>query len=153
MSGKRLQSYDELKATRDVRKAVKLVQKSKPARQPKREAENREGYEPEYLDWIRKQPCIITGRTTGRWWVLSHGQEVRVEVKVEAAHMKAGRTKGTDMTALPVESQYHTRGPESQHEMGIKSWARHHHLDIPLLIAQHRKAYALECAAKVKAVS
>lgn len=140
--------YDELKATRDARRAVKVRAPLKKVNKERvaKKAES-EGYDPDYLDWIRKQPCIITGKKTGEPITAIVGSRL---VRVEAAHMRAGRTKGTDMTALPVDWWWHTGGPYSQHKMGIRSWADHHNLDIPALIAAHRKRYALEMAEKVK---
>ena len=146
MSDRPLLTKGELVAQREARKALrsnktplKAVNKERVAKK----AES-EGYDPDYLGWIRKQPCIITGKRTGELHLDQYQQPQ--PTRVEAAHMVAGKTKGTDMTALPVHWWYHTTGPESQHKMGIKSWAKHHNLDIPALIAAHRKRYSLEMA-------
>lgn len=153
MTDPRLKTHEELKATRDARREVKLRAKLKAVNKERAEKKaESEGYDPDYLDWVRTQPCIISGLVTGQWMLQQESPTGRMrQVRVEAAHMKAGRTEGTDMTALPVDVVYHSSGhPESQHKMGIKSWAKHHKLDIPALIAAHRKRYALECAEKAR---
>lgn len=143
--------YEELKAARTVRREVKDAMRTpmKKVNAARVEAKaTSEGFDPDYIAWVRTQPCIITGLRTGAILSVNGGHRI---IRVEPAHMVAGRTKGTDMTALPVDWWLHTKGPESQHVMGIKSWQRHHKLDIPALIAAHRKRYALEMAANLKA--
>lgn len=147
---KRLIPYDELKGTRDARRQVKVRAKLKAVNKERaaKKVEN-EGYDKDYLDWIRKQKCIITGAVTGDWIELPNG--TRYRALIVAAHMAAGRTQGTDMTALPVEWRHHDAGyPTGQHRMGLRTWATANKLDIPVQIASHRKRYALECAEKAR---
>lgn len=150
MTDPRLKSHEELKAAREMRRAVKLRTPMKSVNKERvAKKETTEGFDPDYLAWIRLQPCIITGLRTGE--ILHAPGTASRPIRVEAAHMLAGRTKGTDMTALPVDRLYHRHGAGSQHVMGIKSWAHHYRLDLPALIAAHRKRYSLEMAAKVAA--
>jgi len=135
--GKPLTPYSE-------KQFLRTPKEPKPLKAKKEKPAALEGFEPEYLKWISKQPCIITGLRTGDRWTDPHGHTCFYFVV--RAHMKAGRTKGTDATALPVGDFYH----KQQHVMGIVSWQREHKLDIPALIAAHRKRYALECAEKAR---
>jgi hypothetical protein len=143
----RLKSHEELKATRDARRQVKIRAKLKAVNKERaaKKAES-EGYDPDYLDWIRTQPCIISGRRSGDSPRHVSGDFWLHPAVIEAAHMKAGRTEGTDMTALPVASELH----KEQHRLGIKSWAKKYNLDLPALIAAHRKRFSLEMAERAK---
>jgi hypothetical protein len=140
--------YGDLKGARDVRREVKLRDPMKKVNKERVAAKKTaEGFDPDYLAWIRKQPCIICGLVTGQPLHYSDKSERLIGAAfIEAAHMAAGRTKGTDMTALPVEQFFHRTGSTAQHRIGIKSWAKLYRLDIPALIAAHRKRYSLEMA-------
>lgn len=73
--------------------------------------------DPEYLAWIRTQPCIMC---TG--WI---------DPTVEAHHYggRAFGTKAPDRLAIPLCLWHHTIGPSSVHKLG-KGWADRHGLDM-----------------------
>lgn len=148
MTDPRLKPRDQIVAERDARKALKESMR-KPLKKVNKErvakkAES-EGYEPEYLAYLRTMPCIITGARTGERIEVRELGITRWRIaRVEPAHMKAGRTEGTDLTALPLDYRFH----REQHRIGLRAFAEKYGLDIPALIAKHRKAYSLENAAK-----
>lgn len=147
MSGKELRSYEDVKGTRDVRKSVKLRQsmvKKNVERQGQRVVEGRD---PDYLAWVPTQPSVVSGVRPGEPVAARGMLRGWRPAKMVPAHMKHGRTADCDQTALPLEWWEH----EEMHRIGIKSWAKKHNLDIPALIAQHRKRYALEMAEKAAA--
>ena len=78
--------------------------------------------DPKYLAWVRKQPCVITGRTP-----------------CEAHHTETGGMgmKGSDYSALPL---YHTEHAIC-HQIGTGRFWR---IDIKQLIIDHLVRYIKE---------
>lgn len=143
IKGKPLRSYAE-KSER-VKDAPKPVKKKNEKRGGERFPELRD---PDRLAWTRTQPCVISGAITGQY--ITDGPHPRPRVaRIVPAHMRSRGAAGDDSSVLPVESEYH----DEQHAIGIKSWAIEHSLNIPALIAEHRKRYALQMADKVKAAA
>jgi hypothetical protein len=68
-----------------------------------------------YLDWIDKQPCIVSGQKATHhhirdWWT-------------------DGGTgkKPSDIYAIPLSSYNHTDGPDAIHQIGHHSWMERHY--------------------------
>ena len=74
--------------------------------------------DPAYLSWVRKQPCVITGKTP-----------------CEAHHFKSRGSGGGDYTALPLITEEHVRC----HMVGAKTfWLDY---DIKQIIIDHLTRY------------
>ena len=78
--------------------------------------------DPKYLAWIRKQPCVITGKTP-----------------CEAHHTETGGVgmKGSDYSALPLHHAEHRRC----HQVGV---VRFWHISIQGSIIDHLVRYIKE---------
>jgi len=79
--------------------------------------------DPAYLRWVRKQPCVITGKTP-----------------CEAHHTETGGMgmKGSDYSALPL---YHTEHKRCHQQGVVKFWVIH---NIQNLIIDHLVRYIKE---------
>jgi hypothetical protein len=73
-----------------------------------------------FREWIREQPCAITGCITRR--------------EIECAHVKARGAGGDDLeNCLPLCRTHH----QYQHTVGIKSFAKEFHVDLAELARQY----------------
>ena len=79
--------------------------------------------DPKYLAWVRKQPCVITGRTP-----------------CEAHHTQTGGTamKGSDYAALPLYFEMH----REHDRVGKKTFWRLY--DVKQIIIDHLVRYIKE---------
>lgn len=87
--------------------------------------------DPQYLAFIRKQPCICCG--TRKY--------------VEAAHVgvRGLGARCSDREVLPLCSAHHVQGPEAQHVLGKSFW-NHWGLDRSALISTFNEQYEQEKA-------
>lgn len=84
----------------------------------------------DYLEWIRNQPCVITGKRLGSGFD-----------RVDPAHTDTVGSGGSDRSALPLINRLHTE----QHT-GFKTFARKYGLDYDKLIREHNERYERERA-------
>jgi hypothetical protein len=80
----------------------------------------------DYLRFIRRQPCVICGRTWG----------------IESAHtgQRGLGQKADDMLALPLCREHHRTGNTAYHKLGKRFWSRHG-LNRAELIAELQELY------------
>ena len=88
----------------------------------------RPGRNPRYLAWIRTLPCLVCGKSSG----------------VEAAHTGPHGIgqKSPDSSAIPLCVRHHRRGRDSYHELGPRTFERHHRLDLRAVV-EHLNAKPL----------
>jgi hypothetical protein len=107
---------------------------------------NKTGRDPDYLAFIRRQPCICCERpdqhTRPLFTRLRRYMNVN-RLLTEAAHvgMRGMGQKASDREAIPLCSEHHRTGPDSHHVLGRKFWSRWG-LDRNELIANYQEAYA-----------
>lgn len=109
----------------------------KPPKKPKRFARLRDEA---YLSWIRQQPCCISGVRSGEWIEVPFpsGRIGKVPARIEACHVKARSTAGSDRgNVVPMELSVH----RSQHQMGMKSFQRKHNVDLKELALDYQRRY------------
>lgn len=73
-----------------------------------------------YLAWIRKQPCVVTGQSG-----------------TEAAHTETVGSGGGDWTALPLTPAMH----REQHTIGFTTFANQYGIDYGHEIEEHHRRY------------
>lgn len=75
---------------------------------------------PQYLAWIRTQPCVICGERRG----------------IEASHTGPHGLgqKSPDTSAIPLCHKHHRTGRDSYHKLGARRFAQVHDLDIPAIV-------------------
>ena len=75
---------------------------------------------PEYLRFVRRQPCCVCGRSWG----------------VEAAHTGPHGLgqKAADESCIPLCGIHHRIGRDSYHNLGRVRFSEVHNLDIPAII-------------------
>ena len=73
----------------------------------------------EYLDWLKEQPCVITGKRTGQWTTdpVLHGFKL-IPIVVDPAHVRTKRLGGDLWNAVSLAHHLH----EEQHRIGIGSF-------------------------------
>lgn len=92
---------------------------------------------PEYVAWIRTQPCVVVGVRTGQMYPVAGTQVIPVdgsqgrqdwrECVVEAAHIKSRGAGGADAdNTVPLDRAMH----REQHRIGIQSFQRKHGIDL-----------------------
>ena len=77
---------------------------------------------PKYLAWIRTQPCLVCGKTSG----------------VEAAHTgpHGMAQKSSDTSAIPLCPRHHRTGRDSYHRLGPRAFEMQHGLDLRAVVAR-----------------
>ena len=89
-----------------------------------------------YADWIRTQPCCISGKRTGEDGVLPY-----TRCFVEAAHVRSRGAGGTsDANLVPLDWVLHS----AQHTSGIRALEKKYGVDLKALAADYWAAYQLE---------
>ena len=75
---------------------------------------------PDYLRFIRRQPCCVCGKSWG----------------VEASHTGPHGLgqKAPDESCIPLCRNHHTAGRDSYHTLGRIRFSEVHNLDIPAII-------------------
>jgi hypothetical protein len=82
-----------------------------------------------YREWIREQPCAITGCITRR--------------EIECAHVKARGAGGDDLgNCLPLCVTHH----RYQHTVGIKTFAKEFHVELAEMAKWYTAKYLTEAA-------
>ncbi len=74
---------------------------------------------PHYLAWVRKQPCVVTGRTSG----------------IEAHHLvlKSRGKASLDIFAVPLSKELHDPNfPQGYHSLGHEKFERKYKVDLRL---------------------
>jgi Protein of unknown function (DUF968) len=77
---------------------------------------------PKYLKFVRGLPCAVSGRTYG----------------VESAHTGSHglSQKASDLDAIPLHREFHTRGKYSYHVLGRVRFEQHHGVSVAAIIAE-----------------
>lgn len=75
----------------------------------------------DYLKWIDRQPCCVTGFNTDNYSITHH-------------HVRIGNEGGTglkpsDYRCIPLSMYCHTIGLNCVHSMGERSFFKHHDFD------------------------
>lgn len=98
----------------------------------------RAGADPQYLDWIRQQPCVCPPAADPYKFT-------RADNVIEAAHVgvRGLGQKCPDAEAIPLCAWHHRTGPLSHHVLGKNFWGRHG-IDRDATIAQLRMRYVEE---------
>jgi len=94
----------------------------------------------DYLRFIRQQPCCVSGVRSGEWIEVpfSGGRTAKVPARIEAAHVKARSTAGTDRgNVVPLELSKH----REQHRTGIKTFQKKHGVDLRELAEKYLAEY------------
>lgn len=65
---------------------------------------------PGYLDWIREQPCVVSG-----------GFSVPHHLIGKSGGITGG--KECDLLTMPLSPKYHT-GEQGIHKLGVKTWEK-----------------------------
>lgn len=86
------------------------------------------GKDPAYLDWIRRQGCMICG-----------------SARVEAAHvgLRGMSQKCPDREAVPLCAVHHRTGEASHHRLGKRFWD-HYGIERDGIIAFYQRGYEAE---------
>ncbi|OUR99565.1 hypothetical protein A9Q84_00665 [Halobacteriovorax marinus] len=85
-----------------------------------------------YLNWLRKQPCVVSGK------------------KAECAHhIRLGTNGGTslkpsDYFCIPLLNEFHTTGSSALHIIGEETFLNHFKLDKSQLFLKYLSQYLLE---------
>ena len=84
--------------------------------------------DPEYLRFIRGQPCCVCGRTWG----------------IEAAHTgpRGLGQKASDHSCIPLCWKHHRTGRDSYHTLGRVTFSEAHSLDIAAAISMLNLVYS-----------
>lgn len=79
---------------------------------------------PAYLRFVRGLPCAVSGRNWG----------------IEAAHTGPHglRQKASDLDAIPLAREFHTRGKYSYHMLGRLKFEQYHGVLIDQIVAETR---------------
>ena len=113
------------KRPKKVRKPIRRSRVRQKAGKPKRFAKRRD---PEYLAWIRKQPCVIGERTS---FSFCAGQ-------TEASHLKSRGAGGDDRNnVLPLCHLGH----QEQHRRGMQWWIEEYFEGKPEIAQQLAQQY------------
>ncbi len=77
---------------------------------------------PNYLRFVRGLPCAVSGRNWG----------------IEAAHTGCHglRQKASDLDAIPLAREFHTRGKYSYHVLGRVRFEQHHGVSVQKIIQE-----------------
>lgn len=124
-TAKELPRYTKLKPRRTPRKVSPLWAEQEHLGQPKKLRTKA----PDYLEWIRQQPCIVTGQLSGPGFK-----------RVDPAHCDTVGSGGSDFTALPLSRLYHSE----QHNLGMDTFAKKYGLDYAVLIAEHCNRFLIQ---------
>jgi hypothetical protein len=105
---------------------------------------------PEYIEWLKSQPCCITGHSTGAWvQILSRRRDGRLlagqmlQIQVDPMHIRARGAAGDDLwNAVPVAHHLH----EESHGInsGIKTFQRKYSVDLKAIAAEYTERYLAE---------
>lgn len=79
---------------------------------------------PEYLEWLRHEPCVVLRAKTGSW-VRDEEQRLR-QVSVEAAHVQTKRAYDDLGNAVSLDYRLH----QELHQHGPETFARTYGVDL-----------------------
>ena len=101
---------------------------------------------PVYLQWIRKQPCVVCAK------LFLMGVRLTFDGRtawggVEAAHVgeRGLGQKCSDLEAIPLCDWHHRIGPEAVHVLQVRFW-EHHGLNRAEVIEHHQRDFYAEAA-------
>jgi hypothetical protein len=95
-----------------------------------------------YLDWLKTQACVVTGRFAGQW---EQSRRITdppyVRIIVDPAHVKTRSTGGDDLwNALPLSHHLH----EEQHAIGRVSFERKYGINMQKLAEESTERFLAE---------
>jgi len=97
----------------------------------------------EYLDWLKTQKCVITGKRHGMLYRDGTFTCGRYELAnwrtiiVDPAHVRTKRLGGDLWNAVPLAHHLH----EEQHRIGIKSFQAKYGVDLAELAREHTERW------------
>lgn len=127
---KPLKSYADVKQIKKPKARVPVKKRNAKRKGQRFPDEGRR--EPNYLEWLRTQKCVLTGNRTGDF-----NSAMKRVVQIVPAHNPSRGAGGRDADALPLEDWLH----DKQHRVGIKTFCMVHRLDWAAEVVKHRARY------------
>lgn len=140
-----LEERETLRKAREIkarlRKDAKRARPKPAAPDFKGGAEKRQT-DPAYLQWLRRQRCVICAREGRRQAAPTEAAHVRCGYAGEPGWKPTGMmARPHDWRAVPLCSDHHREGPDAQHKSNERAWWERHGLYPPTLCAELRAQF------------
>ena len=112
-----------------------------PSRKP--EPRFKQGRDQDFLSWLRRQPCCISGVSSGDLITVTFpsGRTARMLAIIEASHVRSRGAGGEDKgNTVPMELSEHRR----IHRIGIKTYQREKGIDLKAMALRYAERYDAE---------
>lgn len=134
-----------LRRARDIKareRKAKRKERLKPAAPVFKEGAEPRVQEPAYLQWLRRQPCVICAKLGTVQTYPTEAAHVRAGYAGEEGWKPTGMARRPDdWRAVPLCSWHHRDGPDAQHKASERAWWAGHDISPPQLCRELRAQY------------